>query len=641
MKCFAYRCGAILAILLSAWQCALGAENGVASLHENSRYSWETTRIGNTAELVSLLCHGCGDYPDRENVPLLSVLRDTLGDDNPENNRLIYIWLLTYSPPSVGQRLLSGIPFFYWRIGGGGSQSRSTQISPLLDLTSLRHPMISSFGRDLLQWTVLDSAATPIRATSRAYRANEVDQERLHLEETIGYLNQAAGGDLRFGLTAKELNTLVARLELRKTFLGGFVREEEAAQVGEDAIRKAERIRSRNWELLRQCADKTGLYFEPLDLAGSSNQYALLWFALGQSSEPDGTGLSSVFKLLNIKNPWHDTRLKAPSVQRVWTRDVDENGNLLPMGLTGVQQVKLVPLGAYSLSYPKAPLLLVDFRDRRHVRWHEVTQRSINEITAGVIGISHFTNWYYYVAADAYNFVVARHGGATNRAERLDCYSQFRVALQLDSALDARLRKEMEEQIDSLSINPLESAPRGEIAAASLRYDELKDQAQTGSLEKRIDDNRREELALDAESRKGRLCDYVFHLMTFGAYTHRVKPDSGNNSLLDTYRRAQYQLAFLDRVSAGGTEPEVAYDPAIITRSISELESVIPGISSRDLREHAAVTLTRVKSLSQSSSLQADCSNALAVLERGPHPDMQAPPEPADFGVFAGGDGLE
>jgi hypothetical protein len=215
------------------------------------------------------------------------------------------------------------------------------------------------------------------------------------------------------------------------------------------------------------------------------------------------------------------------------------------------------------------------------------------------------------------------------------------VALQLDTALDARLRKEMEEQIDSLAINPLESAPRGEIAAASLRYDELKDQAQTGSLEKRIDENRREELALDAESKKERLCDYIFHLMTFGTYTHRVKPDSGNSLLLDTYRRAQYQLAFLDRVSAGGTEPEVAYDPVIITRSISELESVIPGISSRDLREHAALTLTRIKSLSQSSSLQADCLNALAALERGPRPDMQASPQPADFGVFAGGDGLE
>jgi hypothetical protein len=640
MKRFAYQWGAILAILFSAWQHALAAENGVASLRGKSAYSWETIKIGNTAELVSLLCHGCGDYSDHENVPLVSVLRDTLGDDNPENDRLVYLWLLTYSPPSVGQRILSGIPFFYWRMGGGDSPSRSTQISPLLDLTSVRHPMISSFERDILQWTVLDPAATPIRATSRAYRTNQVDQERLHLEETIAYLRQAVGDDLRLGLTAKELNTLVARLELRKRPLGGFVKEEKAAQVGEDAIRRSERIRSRNWELLRQCADKTRLYFEPLDLAGSSGQFALLWFPLEQHSEPDSTGLSSVFKLLNIKNPWRDPRLKVLS-RRSWTRDVDENGNLLPAGLTGVRQVKLVPLGAYSLSYPKAPLLLVDFRDRRHVRWHEVTQRSINEITAGVVGISHFTNWYYYVAADAYNFVVSRHGGATNRADRLDCYSQFRVALRLDTALDSTLRNEMQEQIDSLATNPLESAPRGEIAGASLRYDELKNQAQTGSLVKRIDENRREELALGTETEKARLYDYVLHLVTFGAYTHRVKPDSGNNCLLDTYRRAQYLLAFLDRVSAGGTQPEVAYDPAIITHSIAELESVMPGIPSRELRAHAALTLTRIKNLSQSSNLQADCSNALAALERGARPDVQTPLQPVDFGVFAGGAGLE
>jgi hypothetical protein len=169
----------------------------------------------------------------------------------------------------------------------------------------------------------------------------------------------------------------------------------------------------------------------------------------------------------------------------------------------------------------------------------------------------------------------------------------------------------------------------------------LKDQAQTGSLQKRIDKNRREELASDTETEKERFRDYLFHLVTFGAYTHRIKPDSHNESLLDTYRRAQYQLAFLDRVSAGGTEPEVAYDPAIITRSITDLESVMSGISSSDLREHAALTLNRIKNLSQNSSLQADCSNALAALERGPLPDMQPPPQPADFGVSVGGDGLE
>ncbi len=29
-------------------------------------------------------------------VPLISIVRDTLGDSDPENDRLRYVWMLTY-----------------------------------------------------------------------------------------------------------------------------------------------------------------------------------------------------------------------------------------------------------------------------------------------------------------------------------------------------------------------------------------------------------------------------------------------------------------------------------------------------------------------------------------------------------------
>src|SRR5574338_1168381 len=32
-------------------------------------------------------------------IPLVSILRDTLGDNNPENNRLRYVWPRTYTRP--------------------------------------------------------------------------------------------------------------------------------------------------------------------------------------------------------------------------------------------------------------------------------------------------------------------------------------------------------------------------------------------------------------------------------------------------------------------------------------------------------------------------------------------------------------
>jgi hypothetical protein len=48
----------------------------------------------------------------------------------------------------------------------------------------------------------------------------------------------------------------------------------------------------------------------------------------------------------------------------------------------------------------KLPLVLVDFRGELKERRREVTQRSVSELTSGVLGFSHFTNWYFYVASD-------------------------------------------------------------------------------------------------------------------------------------------------------------------------------------------------------------------------------------------------
>jgi hypothetical protein len=597
-----------LAVLLLA---ILGGEPVAAN---GSTYLWRVTPVERTAQLATLFCQKCEkESVDTGDVPLISVLRDTLGDDDPENDRLTSVWLLTYSRPSVVQRLLSAIPFFYWRMGNGSRKSAAKGTAPLLDLTSLQHPMINTVERDVLQWAMLDPSTMPIRATSRAYRTNETDHERLHIEEAISYLRESPSGNGPSTLTAKQIDSLIARLELRKKLLGGFVSERRATRIGEEAKIRYEHIRSRNWELLREYADKTGLYFEPLNLAGTSGEYAILWFPLEESAEPEGTQLGPIWKLLNIKNPWKDARLTSASVTGD-ARDLDADGSLLPIGKSGVRQVKLLPLSVYSLDYPKMPLLLVDFRNTMHVKGHEMTQRSINEVTAGVIGISHFTNWYYYMAADLYDFIESRHGAATNLSSRLDCYSQFRVKLQLDDQLDSRLRHEMQQRLDSLAVNPLESAAQSETAAATTRYSILQQEAATGRLAESVERDRRAELALDVETKKRVLGDDALHIASFGTYTHRAKPNLQNRGLIDSYRRTQYALAWLDEISDGGTPPEVAYDTTKIQHAIEELKAAMPEVRSRDLRAHAAATLARMRNLSHDDALQADCSTAIASL---------------------------
>jgi hypothetical protein len=49
-------------------------------------------------------------------IPLISVVRDTLSDTDPENDRLRYVWMLTYTRPNLMKRIASAVPFFYQHV---------------------------------------------------------------------------------------------------------------------------------------------------------------------------------------------------------------------------------------------------------------------------------------------------------------------------------------------------------------------------------------------------------------------------------------------------------------------------------------------------------------------------------------------
>lgn len=590
---------------------------GIATLRESSQsYYWNSSPVGETAQLLTLFCRSCGtESGTTQDVPLVSVLRDTLGDNSPANDRVTCVWLLSYASPNWEQRVLSAVPFFYWRVGAGSKFSENDNVRPLMDLTAPHHRVLSAAGRDLLQWTTLDPMNTPVRATTRAYRTNEIDNERLHLEEAISYLRNAPVSNRESELTRTQIDTITARLELRKKLLGGFVNEREAARVGMDAGFAQERIRSRNWELLRECAERTGLLFEPLNMISESQHYAILWFPVGESRPPAAASLTSIWKLLNIKDPWTDKRLNKWKGSE-YERAVDGAGALLPSGETGEKTIRLIPLGIYSLNYPKMPLLLIDFRDTLHIRRHELAQRTINEITAGVIGLSHFTNWYYFVGADIYDFVMSRWGSAMDQPERLDCYSRFRVALALDQKLDPVLRKEMQQRINSLAVNPLETSPQREIQDAILRYARLqKETAPGGALATRLDKDRRSELASFGQSKAKALGYEVLHVATLNHYTHRAKPDLNDLVVVDSYRRIQTQLRFLDSLVEAGTPPEVAYLPATVQDSVAELNRSLPYVHSGAVRTHVKNTLEALRQLSTDTVLQAECMGAIGTVE--------------------------
>lgn len=564
-------------------------------------YYWQSLPVGNppTSRLLTLFCSKCGIGPAAgKDIPLVAVLRDTLGETDKASHRLTAVWLLTYSHPTIAQRSLAAIPFFYWSLSDGSARVRNSDTTPLLDLSAPQHPAVANVERQILQWTALDTIGTPVRATSREYRTNEVDHERLHLEEANSYLLQAPVGHSPDELSEEERNFVTARLELRKKLLGGFVDSSKVASLGKAASFAEESTRTRNWELLRQCAEKTGLIFEPVKLADAPEQnYAMLWYPEHGKMEPQAANLSAIWKLLGIKNPYTDDRLTN------WKGLTQAS----EVGYNPKQAVKLIPLGLYSLSYPRQPLLLVDFRDKRSLRRKDITQKSMDEITSGVVGLSHFTNWYYFVASDAFNFLQERRGKANNRAERLDSYSEFRVSLALDHGLDPALRTELEKRSDSLSSNPLETAPANEMAAALKRYSMLRvEAAGDGSrLEKRINNERREELAaFDAGPRRQGV-DLALHALTFGGYTHRENTDEVY--MLTAYRRAEYNLTFLDNLVAAGTPPEVPYRPEQVRAAVAELSGLLNDISASQMRKHARSTLQALGKISSDDSLRAAC----------------------------------
>lgn len=615
-------CGLICA---SAGAADVPVRTSVPAVHESlqPKYFWRTTPMEGGAEILTLFCRlnasGTGD--ERE-VPLVAILRDSLGDNDASNDRLRYVWLLSYVHPSWRQQALSAVPFVYWRSGDGQKPASAKLPKPLIDLSQPSAPLFSNVGRQILQWSLLDPTLMPVRASSRTYRTNELDDERLHLEEAIGYLREAPVSTDEFpsvpAPTRPELNTVIARLSLRTHMLGGLVSEQQAEKMGEADGFAQEIIGSRNMETLRECAEKTGLIFEPIDVAGHVGEYAVLWYPLDHKFERPSSSLTTVWKVLSISDPEQDVRVKhwhGPQFERA----LDSNGSLLPAGATG-EPVQLIPLAVYGMSYPTKPLLLADFRDIYRVRGREMAQRLVDDTATGILGLSHFTNWYFFVGEAIYEFVRSHRGTAVNRLARMDSYSQFRVELALDHDLDPTLRQVMQKRVASMALNPLEVAPAREIAVADARYAALTSDAGAGQdskLGKRLAQDRRVELAEYGNTQRRQVSDEVLHRATFGMYARRVKENDLKPLILDRDRRIDYNLAFLDGLVKAGTNPEVSYPVERIRESVITVAELTPGVAANNVREHATATIESLKAISTDSTLQADCTRAAEGIKAG------------------------
>ena len=467
----------------------------------------ETVDVANGGQLVIFFekLRFDGQNSGQSELPLLAVLRDTMGDDDPANDRLRQVWVFTYASPSPGQRIAAGVPFLYHRSGlDSGSSKRPPR--PVIDMARPAHGLWPGIAFSTVQSQVLDPIGSLARLTTHSYGGNLGEYRRNHVAEVLDILTRNPS-QLTGALTPAELESVAARLDLSSKLLGGLAGDESLPSVYSSALERRTENRGHNWELLRQTAEQNGLYFEPLQLDAAPDSFGVIWITQkdAEANHPfDG-------QLLHIANPFHDERIRSwNGYSQLWTFDRD--GVHVPGGTDGGVPVKMIPLAVYALDYPGVPLLLVDFRDASHPQRSERRLRAANDVTAGVFGMTTFGNFSYFAAKTGFLFVHKRHGAATDRLARRNAFIALRHALATGDSLDQGLRGDLESRIERLDLDPVEKSWAQEVRAAWRQYDALiKYAADRSGLAKTIERDRVGEYRAAMESPLKRMVAAVFH----------------------------------------------------------------------------------------------------------------------------------
>ena len=526
----------------------------------------EQIEVPGGAELITVHAklNGIGSPEHDKWVPLVSILRDTLGDNDGENNRLRYVWPLTYTRPTLKQRLAAAIPFFYTRVGNKEKLSKTPP--PALDLASPESEVWDKIFWTALQNVLLDPYGTPIKASTSSYRRNSSDYRRSHIIRALSVLAlyQAVKGESAF--TPSEMAAIQARLFLSEKTFGGFVDDSNLQTYYAKRTTQTRDERGHNWELLRQRAEAESLYFEPLQMPDGSATHALLWVAKRDLIKLQGSKYSSRF--LNIANPWTDKRLLSWKGY-VATRYFDPENHPVDSETPGAEAVEMIPLGIYGLDNPKIPMLLVDFRDSYNPKKREMSRRVLNDVTRNFLSLSKFGNLPFFLGRTVYDFVTGRRGIDVNQPSRLHTYSQLKLLLALNTSLDPEFRSEITGRVESVSLNPFENDLNAEAKIATEQYDLLVAYAKDPKgLADRLERDRRAEMLPLEHGTSAQLFYRMMNVLTFGKYVHREERTVDMEDRLDIARRLEYHTRFLQQVAKSSAEVDITWNLEDIRRSL-------------------------------------------------------------------------
>jgi hypothetical protein len=530
----------------------------------------ERTPVAGGAELLTIFGSLDGlPHDDRQaaEVPLVSLLRDTLGDENPENDRLRYLWMLTYTKPTFWQKMASAVPFLYTRVGNKKSASKETPPPPVIDLAGTENEVWKKFFWTALQSFVLDSYGIPVKAATRTYRRNVGDYRKAHVARALAILSlyeSATGGTQIF--TAAEMHDIQARLMLTEKTLGGIVDDIFLQSVYEKQTALTKDVRGHNWELLRQRAEAEQLYFEPLELPDGSATHAMVWVARPDLVKFRDRKFNSRF--LNFANPWRDDRL------RYWegyyeTRYFDADNRPVSKDTPGAHPVQMIPLALYGLDHPKIPILLVDFRNKLNPKGREMSKRVIEDVARNILSLSKFGDLPYFLGRTVYDFVTGRRGMDMNQPSRLRTYSQLKLLLSLSASLDPELRDEISNRMERVSLNPMENGMEAEAKLAREQYAALIAYAQRADgLPAQLERDRRAEMVPLKHGKTEQAFFQLGNLLTFGLYKHREEATPEMLDKMELARRLEYHDRFLREVARSSPVIEIVWNMEEVRRSL-------------------------------------------------------------------------
>lgn len=538
----------------------------------NLPFSVETIKIEGGAELITIFyrMNGTFDKPDangeRRPVPLVSVLRDSLGDDIVENDQLRYVWMLTYTKPTTTQRLLSFIPFYYRR-SASKPDAGKTVPPHLMKFTGGMGSFIEPIIWEMLTRSWFGAAGQKFKLIYGPQRGQREAYKKTALTEAatiISMYQQVAGEE---GLSSAEVADLQTRLGLTDKMFGGLLQQAHFLRANDKMYLEGTANRGQTRELLRRFTESAGLYFQPLVTPTGDAKHAIAW-VFKEDLVPNKDRLWEG-RFLNIKNPWGDERLlNWQGYSEV--RWFNEEWREVPADTPGAFSRTLIPLAVYGLDHPKIPIILVDFRDVGNPKKREITKRVLDDVMGNIFSLSQGGGRALAYGRFIYNFVTGRRGMDINQPTRIRAYSQLKMILAMDESMNEEFRKEVATRLENVSLNPLENDLAAEMNLARGQYENLVAYAKSpDGLRLKIEEERVREMTVAAHGGKMPFKYTLAEILTFGLYKHRDKPTPELMAKADIKRQLDFHERRVRETAFYSVRPEIDANVNELMRSLT------------------------------------------------------------------------